>query len=179
MARNFCQRASEFHAGGAGADDSEGEPRVALIVTGFAFSVFKRKQHPPAYGKRVFQGFKSWCVLGPRIVAEIAVRRARGNDQVIVGDRTSAFDSDRALCGIDGRDFAHEYRDVALLAKNMTYGRGNGRGRQTRRSDLIQQRLKQVMVTAVDDGDLHGPAGEYLGRFQSAEAATDNDHARK
>src|SRR5699024_6821070 len=45
--------------------------------------------------------------------------------------------------------------------------------------NLVEQRLKQVVVAAIDDDDLEvlASAPEHLGRIESRETATDDDHA--
>jgi hypothetical protein len=44
-------------------------------------------------------------------------------------------------------------------------------------SDLVEQRLKQVEVAAVDQGDIYGRASERTGRVQAAESSSKNDDA--
>src|SRR5712672_1129441 len=56
---------------------------------------------------------------------------------------------------------------------------GDLRGREHRRADLVEQRLEQVMVALVDDGDAQPRpgcgAGEPLTERQTAEACADDD----
>ena len=60
----------------------------------------------------------------------------------------------------------------------LRIGRGDIGRRKTRGRDLIEQRLKQVMIVAVDQRDVERLPGEALGDRQSAEAAADNDDPR-
>jgi hypothetical protein len=59
----------------------------------------------------------------------------------------------------------------------MAYRGRDRRRRQARGGHLVQQRLKQVMITAVDYGDFDRFSRKRLGGFKSTEAATDYDHA--
>lgn len=114
---------------------------------------------------------------GPGVIAEIAVRGAGGDDEMVVGDIAIAIHPHIASGDIDAGDFAHQHRDVFLFVENMPDRRGNRRCRQARRRHLIQQRLKQMVIAAIDHRDLQRLAGKRLDRFVSAEAAADDDDA--
>ena len=88
-----------------------------------------------------------------------------------------ALHADVAPRGVDGGHVAHQHRDISLPAKNMADRCGYRRPRQACGSHLIQQRLKQMVIAAVDECDLHGLAGQRLGGFEAAEAAADDDDA--
>ncbi len=178
MAGYFGECTCELNAGGARADHHERQPLAPKRVVGFALGVLKGEQYAAAYGESVFQGFQPRRVRRPRVVAKVAVGRTGCDDEIVVGDVCCAIQAYVTLCGVDGGDFAHQHGDVLLPAKNMAYRRGDGRPGQACGGHLIQQRLKQMMVTAVDQRDLHGLAGECLGRFKSAEAAADDDDVR-
>jgi hypothetical protein len=50
--------------------------------------------------------------------------------------------------------------------------------RQTGSRDLIEQRLEQVIVVAIDNGDVEGGARQSFGGREPAESRSDNDDAR-
>ncbi len=62
--------------------------------------------------------------------------------------------------------------------QNVANRRGDVGRRKARGRDLVEQRLKQMMIVAVDQRDLERLTGEARGDRQSAEAAADNDHPR-
>ena len=66
--------------------------------------------------------------------------------------------------------------DVALAAEDATHGVGDVVGVEAGSGDLVQQRLEQVEVVGVDDGDVDGRLGEALGGGQPAESGTDDHH---
>ena len=51
-------------------------------------------------------------------------------------------------------------------------------GRQRRRRHLIEQRLKDVVVMAIDHGHVHVGGRERAGGVQPAKSAADDDDAR-
>ena len=56
-------------------------------------------------------------------------------------------------------------------------GGGNFAGRQAGGRDLVEQRLKSMVVLTVHDRDLNGKAGKLLGGVESAEAGPHNHHS--
>jgi hypothetical protein len=44
------------------------------------------------------------------------------------------------------------------------------------RRNLVEQRLKDVVVAAVDDGDVDGEMSQAFGGVQAAESTPDDDH---
>jgi hypothetical protein len=46
------------------------------------------------------------------------------------------------------------------------------------RPDLVEQRLKQVVVLAIDEGDLDGCLGEPFRGAEAAKAGTNYDYVR-
>ena len=91
-------------------------------------------------------------------------RRARG-DLAPVGLQPPGVE-------IDPLDLGHAHRDVALPGQHRADRRGDVRRVQPRRRHLVQQRLEQVVVLAIDQRDADpAPVAEGLRRVQAAEAA--------
>ena len=80
--------------------------------------------------------------------------------------------------GIDAGDLRHHDPQIGLTAQNRADRPGDIGRRQGRGRDLIQQRLEAMMVLPVDQHDVHRRPGQSARRFQPAEAAADNHHAR-
>ena len=83
----------------------------------------------------------------------MADARTGGHDQAVIGD----------LHAVAGKHAAQRRRDLAL---------GEDAGRH-----LVEQRLEQVVVGAVDERDLDRRALQRLGRVEPAEATADDDDA--
>ena len=97
MAGYFGECTCELNAGGARADHHERQPLAPKRVVGFALGVLKGEQYAAAYGESVFQGFQPRRVRRPRVVAKVAVGRARCYDEMIVGNVCRAVHADGAL----------------------------------------------------------------------------------
>lgn len=84
---------------------------------------------------------------------------------------------DRLVVEVDGIDFAEDVGDVFLVAEDFADGRGDVRGAEGGGGHLIEQRLEEVVVAAVDESDAGGRVFEGLGGGDAAEAAADDDDA--
>jgi hypothetical protein len=107
-------------------------------------------------------------------VAEIGVAGAGGNDQVVIGN-------------LDIRQLDHPARQIEILhlaqqnfhilpTNNPANGGGDFPRREAGRCHLVKQRLKRVVVLAVDQRHLHGFMGQLPRGQQSAKTAAYNDH---
>ena len=56
---------------------------------------------------------------------------------------------------------------------------GDVAGREAGRRDLVEERLEEVMVAAVDDRQAHGRLAELARRGQPAETGADDDDVRR
>ena len=81
-----------------------------------------------------------------------------------------------ASLAVDGLDGSKQSRDILAPAKEVPDRPRDLGGRERRCRRLIEQRLKQMMVTAVDDGDPDRRAGEPVDGLQPAEPGADHDH---
>jgi hypothetical protein len=64
-----------------------------------------------------------------------------------------------------------------MFAEDSANGLGDvGRGEHGE-GDLIEERLKDVVVAAVDDGDINGEPGQALCRIDAGKAAAYDDDA--
>jgi hypothetical protein len=64
------------------------------------------------------------------------------------------------------------------MAQNAADGLGDVGRRKHGKRDLIKQWLKDVMVAAVDEGDVDREVSEPFGCVEPGESATDDDDAR-
>jgi hypothetical protein len=58
----------------------------------------------------------------------------------------------------------------------VTQSRRDLTGRQQPGGGLVEQRLEEMVVSPVDEGDIDIFPAEQAGRRKAAETATDNDH---
>ena len=112
----------------------------------------------------------------PFVVAKVGVSSAGGQNKVIEIETCSTGKRDLPRGGVEADDFIHHYLGVALVAQDGADGLGNVGRRQHRQRHLVKQRLKGVMVAAIDHGDVDLQARDPFGRMDPRKAcADDND----
>ncbi len=110
-------------------------------------------------------------------MAEVGVQRPAGQDQIVIGEDAEVGD-DFFLVEMHVGHFPLEHFDVGELREDAADRLGDFRGAQAGRGDLVEQRLEQVMVAAIEQRDLDVPRiAERLCRGKSAETAANNEHA--
>ena len=126
-------------------------------------------------------------VLEPRrisrefVVPEVARAHAGRDHQIIERDLADAHARrgrlDYAGSNVDAGDLRQEYTEVRLLHLELTDRRGNLGGREDRRRHLVEERLKYVVVAAVDQHDLGIGVPQRVRRRDPGKAAADDDDA--
>jgi len=93
--------------------------------------------------------------LASQVVSEVAGSPASREEQVIERRFTIAKSQDSSF-EIDPVPLAQQHGDVALSVEDRPDRRGDVCGRQAGHRDLVQQRLKQAVVRAIDACDKYG-----------------------
>ena len=171
--------AGELDAGGTRADDRKGQPRGAPLRIALALGTLEGDQDMPPQRGRVLQRLQARREFLPFVMAEIGVPRAGGEDERVIGHGVIAVEQHAAVLRVDADHSRKQRRHLGPVVHQIAdrpgdLGCGQGSGR-----DLVEQRLKQVMVAAVDQGDLNRRALEPIGRLQPAEAGADDHHAMR
>lgn len=96
--------------------------------------------------------------------------------EVVVVDR-AVGKLDTLRTAVDACDLAEPDRGVTLARQDRANRPGDVGRCEPGRRDLIQQRLKQVIVLPVDEHDIGACPGERLRGEQAAETRADNDDA--
>ena len=98
---------------------------------------------------------------------------ARGYNEIIVKNRhvlpVFRIDKDTAPDLIDTDDFTENHRSIALFPYNAPERKGNLPGCQCGGSNLIEERLKHVMIGSINENDSRRRALERLGRCQACQ----------
>ena len=150
------------------------------VVAG-ALGALEGADHAGANVEGVGQRLQARREAGPVVVAEVAVRGAGGDDEVIPGDLLAAVERRGSRGHVEALHLGLEDRQVAALhlgQQHVADRCAHRRRAQARRRHLIEQRLEQVMVGAVDQGDLDLGLRQRPHRLDAAEAAADDEHAR-
>ena len=150
-----------------------------LLRIGLALGALERDQNAPPQRGGVLERFQSRRERLPFVMAEIGVARAGGEHQRVVRHRVAVVEQHGMAVGIDSGDCGKQRRHLLASTQQMAnrpgdFGRGERGGR-----DLIEQRLEQMMVAAVDQGDLHRRTGKPEGALQPTETGADDHHAMR
>ncbi len=91
VARELGDLARHLDAGRAAADDDERQPRCARLRVVLDLGRLEGREDPRAQVERAGQRLQLRRVLGPVVVAEVRVRRAAGDDELVVLERCASF----------------------------------------------------------------------------------------
>ena len=178
VARQFGDGAGEFDAGRSGADDDKGQ---AVRRASPDRSRARRVRTQPGYAAAAWWRLRAFSVRA----RTAPIRRGR-NRRDARRWRAPAYrkasvspssSSTRLLAASTPLTVGEQGRDVAAVAQEIADRPGDFGGGERSGRDLIQQRLKQMMVAAVDQRDLDRRALQPQRAFQPAEAGADDHHA--
>ena len=175
MSRKSCFRVScaispsapaEFSAGGSAADQHERHPRSKFRGIGFALGGFKRGEDARAHRSSIIDSLEARRELFPLGMAEVLMRGSGSDDQSVVRQLTIA-ENHLAILGINAHRFGENHASIFLVVDDLAQRRGDIGRRERSGGNLIQKRLEEVIVGAVDERDVHIGA---LEAFRDGEA---------
>ena len=134
-------------------------------------------QNTPPDFDRILETLQTGCEFFPFLVPKVGVARASRDDQVVIMNLALPRPHDTRY-DIDGLHFGENHLNVFVFSKNTAHRAGNVRRREGSGRDLIKERLKEVIVGAIDDRHVHWFVGQVFGRLEAAEAGTDNHDVR-
>ena len=105
--------------------------------------------------ERVVDRLEAGGVRRPVVVAEVRVTRARGHDQRVVGERPAVGHQDLARARDRARPPRRAGRSCSPPCGGSSAAAARCRPARCARRDLVEQRLEQVEVAPVDEGDEH------------------------
>ena len=150
--RDLAERAGELDPGRAAADDDERHPLGPADRIGFTLGRLEGDEDPPSDLRRVVDRFQARRIAGPLVVSEIRVTDAGRNDERVVADRAPVGHADLASNRIERDCLAKEDRRVRPLAKDRSQRLGDLAGAEGTRRDLVEERLEEMEVAPVDEG---------------------------
>ncbi len=149
MPCNFDQCTGQLNPGWTAADHGEAQQGFSLSRIRREFGKLERRNHASANFECIIKRLQTWRVFRPMIIAKVTGPGTGSNNQKVVFKKLFRT-LDPAIAQINSGDFAHQNRNARVFSQNMSDRRGNRRRRQTRRRDLIKQRLKHMMIGAID-----------------------------
>ena len=179
LVRDLRDGPGELHAGRTAPDDNECHERIALHRIHGPFGVLERDQEPATDLQRIFETLESRGMTLPLVVPEVRVPGSRGHQQVVIADRAHGIaEIDLLPRDIDRQHTAEQNGHVALITQHPSYGHGDVTWRQRRGRHLIEQRLEQMMIGAVDERDVDRSLAELARGRKAGESAAEDDDVR-
>ena len=173
------QRSRQLDACRASADDDEAQHAAALrLVLLDLVGALEHMEDMVADVQRFLQRLHREGILLDALHAEEIRRRARRQDEIIVGHLAVVRDDDLALL-VQAAQSCHEEIDVLVVAEEGADGVGDLVRRKERSRKLVKQRLEKVKIAAIDDHDVEALVLDQIADdLDSAEACADNHDAR-
>ena len=170
----FGEPAGELHACGSAADDHDVEQTVLDPEWVAVGSLHAGEDVRPDLD-RISHRLQPERVLRHAGHAEGVRDRTRRQDEMVVGEAPTVVEVDKSFIEVNAGDRADHHRGVALPVEDPSRRVRDVVSIESRRGDLIEQRLERVVVSLVDEHDLHREAPQRLRRREAAESRPD-DH---
>ena len=103
---------------------------------------------------RLFHAFHPWCPLPPHIVPVVKGLRTCGDNQRVVFEGRAIGEHDALGNRIEIDNLTQKHAGIFLAAEHAAQRSCNFSGRQRTGRDLIQQRLKEVIVPPVNQSHI-------------------------
>ena len=197
-ARDFGERAGKLHARRSAPDDDKRQQAALFAGAGGALRRLERKQDPLPHLQRIVERLQSGRRCRPIVVAEVGVRRSSRKNQIVESDRVlvalvdsgfsrtvapgfsrTLIEHDDPPDRIDRLRVGEEDFHVLLPAQDPSNRRCHVGRRQRGGRHLIEQRLKQMVVMAVDQRDTDGRVPQRLSGGQTTKSAAKNHNVIK
>jgi len=172
-----------LNSGRPGADDDEREPRIACVRARLGFGGFEGGEEATADGQCAFERLDPCGVRPPFVMAEVRVVGTAGDDQRVVTEsprhrhRRDGAQVQLTRVEIEIRDVGQYDANVAVALEDPAERIRDLASRKRPGSDLVGQRLKEVEIAAVDEGDLDRRTPQLQDRLKATETSADDDDA--
>ena len=179
LPRDGGDHAGELGTGRTRTDDDEGQPCIALGIGHRFLRPLEGEEDALPDVDRVADALQARRELLPLGMAEVRVPRSGGDDEIVVRDlERLGVDHDDPPLRIHSLRLGEQDGGVRLVPqqpadRRRDVGRGEGG-----RGDLVQQRLEEVVVRAIEHDELHVRSPECPRRVQPAEPTADDHHPR-
>ena len=177
VAREFGKGSRQFDPGGTASHHHDGHETIPLFHGDRIFRLFESKQDVPAKPEGIVKRLETRRKLLPFQMAEVAGAATERQDEVVVAQGILRA-NDLALAETEIEDLVKQDRDIQLLRQNRANGLRDVRGGKPSGGDLIEQRLKKVVVLAIDHGDASFRVVKLLAKGQSSEARAQHHDVR-
>ena len=101
---------------------------------------------------------------------------AGGDDERVIRELGAVREHDAPRCRVDVDDFPEQHANVLLAAEDAAQRCRDLAGRERAGSDLIKERLEQVIVAPIDERHVDRRGLQRARRAQAAKATADDHH---
>lgn len=173
--RDLGQGAGQFHAGRAATDHGETQPRRFARGIGLGLGALEGEQQLAAQRDGIVQRLQARRIGGPFVVAEVGMGGAGAQHQGVVRNLRAIGQRRGARGLVDVGHFTQAHFHIALVTEDVAQRRGDIRRGQACGGHLVEQRLEQMVVATVHQGDAHVRRGEGTGGPEAGKTATDDE----
>ena len=154
FAGDFGEGTGEFETGGAGTNDDEGEPGAGFGGIGGAFGALEGVEKFVTDGGGFFEGLEAGSSFAPGVFAVVGGLGACSDDESVVRVFSGVAEMNEFFGGVEIHGFAEKDLGVFLAAEDGAKRSGDFAGREGAGGYLIEERLEEVEVALIDEGDL-------------------------
>ena len=172
--------AHHLHSGGSGSYHHESQVRGSFSRGGGQLGHLEGAKDTAPKLTCVLQRFQAGREQRPFVMPEVGVRAAGCDHQAVVPQHQLPAVRGQGMhdpvVQVQALDVGQHHPHIGLLPEHTAQRRRDEAFGQDPRRDLIEQRLEQVVIGPVHDGDVDIRAGQGPRRPDSAEPAADDNH---
>src|SRR6266542_2937728 len=174
---NLADGSRELGARRAAADQHESQEGPSPAGARFPLGLLEGEEDPSPDLEGILQVLQSRRARLPLLVSEVGMPRSGCEDEEVVSDTTVGHD-DVAGSGVHRDRVREQHLRVLLPAQDRTNRIGDVARRERRGRHLVEERLEEMVIAAIHDGDLNRGVAKCLRGREPSEARTDDDDAR-
>ncbi len=163
---------------GPAADDGERQQGAPPGRVRRAVRFLECEQDAAANLERVLEALQPGGPRLPGLVAEVGVPGAGSDHERVVGQPAAVGERHLAALRVDRQGLGQDDVGVLLAPQNRSDGVGDVGGGERGGRHLIQERLEEIVIAPIHDGDANRGAGEALHGLEPAETGSHDDDVR-
>src|SRR4030095_12737408 len=176
VATHFSDSACKLYTCRSRANDDEGQQSPMAGRVTFKLCRLEGAQYAPANFRGLRQALESRSVCFPFLVTEVGMGRTTSEYQIVIAELANV--SGNFTCrDVDCARRTLQHPHIPTRGEDAADGCGDVSRAQSRGRDLVQERVKQVMVLPVQTRDFDAIAvSKRLGGVQADEAGSDDQY---
>jgi hypothetical protein len=175
---DLTEGAGELDAGRATPNYDKSQKRSLFNWVALKLSLFEKRENSPADLDSVLDGFQARRLRLPLLVTEIIWARTRRHNEKIKGEAFPVFEHDEFFSNINRRDLPKQNGRILLPFEGGSEGDRDVRGREASGRYLVEKRLKEMEVSAVDQRYVRFDMTQSFRHGQPAESTSYNHDLR-